>query len=165
MKAAVYPGSFDPVTYGHLDIIERASRIFDKLIVAVVSNPAKTPLFSIEERMEMIKESVGHLNNVEVDGFEGLLVNYLRKRGTKIVIRGMRAVTDFDYEFQMALTNRKLDKDVEIVFLLSDSKYLYLTSRMVKEIAGLGGCIKGMVPPHVAERLFRKLKVSSSGSA
>ncbi len=165
MKTVVYPGSFDPITYGHLDIIERASKIFDRLIVAVVSNPAKKPLFSIEERMEMIKEAVKHLDNVEVDGFEGLLVNYLRERGTKLIVRGMRAITDFDYEFQMALTNRKLDKEVEIIFLLSDSKYLYLTSRMVKEIASLGGCIRGMVPPHVAERLFKKLRVSSSGSA
>lgn len=164
MKYAVYPGSFDPITYGHLDIIERAARIFDKLIVAVVTNPAKKPLFSMEERMEMIRETVKHLKNVEVDGFDGLLVNYLREKCIDVVIRGMRAVTDFDYEFQMALTNRKLNKNVEIVFLLSDSKYLYLTSRMVKEIASFGGCVKGMVPPHVEEMLFKKLKVSSSKS-
>lgn len=164
MRSAVYPGSFDPITYGHVDIIERASRIFDKLIVAVVTNPSKKPLFSMEERIEMIRESVKHLKNVEVDGFDGLLVNYLREKRIGVVIRGMRAITDFDYEFQMALTNRKLNKDVEIVFLLSDSKYLYLTSRMVKEIASFGGCIRGMVPPHVEEMLLKKLKVSSSGS-
>ncbi len=164
MRSAVYPGSFDPITYGHLDIIERAAKIFDKLIVAVVTNPAKKPLFSIEERMDMIREAVGHLKNVEVDGFDGLLVDYLKRKQIEVVIRGMRAITDFDYEFQMALTNRKLNKNVEIVFLLSDSKYLYLTSRMVKEIASFGGCIRGMVPPYVEERLFKKLKVSSSGS-
>jgi len=164
MRSAVYPGSFDPITYGHLDIIERAAKIFDKLIVAVVTNPAKKPLFSIEERMDMIRETVGHLKNVEVDGFDGLLVDYLKRKQIEVVIRGMRAITDFDYEFQMALTNRKLNKNVEIVFLLSDSKYLYLTSRMVKEIASFGGCIRGMVPPYVEERLFKKLKVSSSGS-
>lgn len=164
MRSAVYPGSFDPITYGHVDIIERASRIFDKLIVAVVTNPSKKPLFSMEERMDMIREAVKHINNVEVDGFDGLLVNYLREKRIDVVIRGMRAITDFDYEFQMALTNRKLNKNVEIVFLLSDSKYLYLTSRMVKEIASFGGCIRGMVPPHVEEMLFKKLKVSSSGS-
>lgn len=164
MRAAVYPGSFDPITYGHVDIIERASRIFDKLIVAVVTNPSKKPLFSMEERIDMIREAVKHINNVEVDGFDGLLVNYLREKKIDVVIRGMRAITDFDYEFQMALTNRKLNKNVEIVFLLSDSKYLYLTSRMVKEIASFGGCIRGMVPPHVEEMLFKKLKVSSSAS-
>ncbi|MCS7233088.1 MAG: pantetheine-phosphate adenylyltransferase [Synergistetes bacterium] len=164
MKAAVYPGSFDPITYGHVDIIERASRIFDKLIVAVVTNPSKRPLFSMEERIDMIKEAIRHVSNVEVDGFDGLLVNYLRERKIDVVIRGMRAVTDFDYEFQMALTNRKLNKNVEIVFLLSDSKYLYLTSRMVKEIASFGGCVRGMVPPYVEEMLLKKLKVSSSTS-
>lgn len=164
MKAAVYPGSFDPITYGHVDIIERASRIFDKLIVAVVTNPSKRPLFSMEERIDMIREAIRHVSNVEVDGFDGLLVNYLRERKIDVVIRGMRAVTDFDYEFQMALTNRKLNKDVEIVFLLSDSKYLYLTSRMVKEIASFGGCVRGMVPPYVEEMLLKKLKVSSSTS-
>lgn len=153
MRTAVYPGSFDPVTSGHLDVMERAANLFDRVIVAVIRNPEKKPFFSFEERLAMIKTSVKHCRNVEVDSFDGLLVNYVRDRKACAVVRGLRAVSDFDFEFQMALTNRQMAPEVETVFLMTDYRYSYLSSSFVKQIAVLGGEISGMVPPAVARRL------------
>ncbi len=156
MIRAVYPGTFDPVTNGHLDVIERAAHIFDELIVAVTTNPAKTPWFTLEERMEMLRECCRHLPNVRVESFDGLLVNFVREKGAKVIVKGLRAVTDFDYEFQMATMNRKLAPDIDTLFLMTSLPYAYLSSSIVKEIALLNGCLKELVPDCVAERLRRK---------
>ena len=157
MIRAVYPGTFDPVTNGHLDVIERAAKIFDELIVAVTTNPVKTPWFTLEERVEMLRECCSHLSNVTVEAFDGLLVNFVRQRGAKVIIKGLRAVTDFDYEFQMAAINRKLAPEIETLFLMSSLPYAYLSSSAVKEVASLNGCLKDLVPDNVAERLRRKV--------
>ena len=160
MKIAIYPGSFDPITNGHLDVIQRAARLFDKVIVAVIRNPGKQPRFSLDERVEMIRSSVRSLRNVKVESFDGLLVNYARKKRAKVIVRGLRAVSDFDYEFQMALTNRKMAPEIETLFFMTDYKYSYLSSSFVKEIAGLGGKISELVPGPVARQLSkRKLNV------
>ncbi|MCS7264708.1 MAG: pantetheine-phosphate adenylyltransferase [Armatimonadetes bacterium] len=158
MIRAVYPGTFDPVTNGHLDVIERAAKIFDELIVAVTTNPAKTPWFSLEERVEMLKECCNHLPNVTVEAFDGLLVNFVRQKEAKVIIKGLRAVTDFDYEFQMAAINRKLAPEIETLFLMTSLPYAYLSSSAVKEVASLNGCLKELVPNNVAERLKRKVE-------
>jgi len=155
MKKAVYPGSFDPVTNGHLDVIERAAQLFDEVYVAVIANPEKKPHFSLEERTQMLKEATKNIKNVKIDSFEGLLVDYARKISANAIVRGLRAVSDFDYEFQMALTNRKMCPDVETVFLMTDYKYSYLSSSMVKQIAKLNGNIEGLVPKNVEEKLKR----------
>ncbi|MGQ9463465.1 MAG: pantetheine-phosphate adenylyltransferase [Candidatus Fervidibacter sp.] len=157
MIRAVYPGTFDPVTNGHLDVIERAAKIFDELIVAVTTNPAKTPWFTLEERVQMIKECCSHLPNVTVEAFDGLLVNFVRRKTAKVIIKGLRAVTDFDYEFQMTAINRKLAPEIETLFLMTSLPYAYLSSSVVKEIASLGGCLKDLVPDNVAERLRQKV--------
>ncbi|MER3501470.1 MAG: hypothetical protein IMHGJWDQ_001164 [Candidatus Fervidibacter sp.] len=157
MIRAVYPGTFDPVTNGHLDVIERAARIFDELIVAVTTNPAKTPWFTLEERVTMLKECCQHLSNVRVEAFDGLLVNFARKVGAKVIIKGLRAISDFDYEFQMAAINRKLAPEIETLFLMTSLPYAYLSSSAVKEVASLGGCLKELVPENVAERLHQKV--------
>ncbi|MCC6038078.1 MULTISPECIES: pantetheine-phosphate adenylyltransferase [Fervidibacter] len=157
MIRAVYPGTFDPVTNGHLDVIERAAKIFDELIVAVTTNPAKTPWFTLEERVEMLKECCSHLPNVTVEAFDGLLVNFVRQKGAKVIIKGLRAVTDFDYEFQMAAINRKLAPEIETLFLMTSLPYAYLSSSAVKEVASLNGCLKDLVPDNVAERLRKKV--------
>jgi len=157
MIRAVYPGTFDPVTNGHLDVIERAAKIFDELIVAVTTNPVKTPWFTLEERVEMLKECCSHLPNVTVEAFDGLLVNFVRQKGAKVIIKGLRAVTDFDYEFQMAAINRKLAPEIETLFLMTSLPYAYLSSSVVKEVASLNGCLKELVPDNVAERLRRKV--------
>jgi pantetheine-phosphate adenylyltransferase len=157
MIRAVYPGTFDPVTNGHLDVIERAAKIFDELIVAVTTNPAKTPWFTLEERVEMLKECCSHLPNVTVEAFDGLLVNFVRQKGAKVIIKGLRAVTDFDYEFQMAAINRKLAPEIETLFLMTSLPYAYLSSSAVKEVASLNGCLKDLVPDNVAERLCKKV--------
>ncbi len=154
---AIYPGSFDPVTNGHLDLIERASRLFDRLIVALLTNPEKDPLFSLEERVEMLREVVAHLPNVEVETFDGLLVDYARRRGGRVLLRGIRAVSDYEYELQMALMNRNLAPDIETVFMLPSEAYSYLSSRLVKEVARLGGSIKELVPAAVHERIRSKV--------
>lgn len=153
MRIAVYPGSFDPVTEGHMDIIDRASKIFDLLYVAVIRNPEKAPIFGMEERLAMLEESLSGKKNIKVDNFDGLLVDYAKKVKATSIIRGLRAVSDFDYEFQMALTNRRLDPDVETVFLMTDYKHSYLSSSLVKEIARLGGAVEGLVPASVGKRL------------
>ncbi|MFO7151662.1 MAG: pantetheine-phosphate adenylyltransferase [Bacillota bacterium] len=161
MSIAIYPGSFDPITNGHLDIIERGSKIFDELIVAVLQNPSKKYLFTMEERIEMIKDAVKHLPNVEVDYFNGLLVDFARKRNAKIVIKGLRAVSDFEYELQMALMNKKLYKDLETVFIMTSTKYSFLSSSIVREVASFGGCVKDLVPPVVEEKLRQKFALKN----
>ena len=158
MKIAVYPGSFDPITNGHLDIIQRSSRIFDKLIVAVVKNHSKKPLFTMEERMELIKKCIIDLPNVEVDNFDGLLVNFTASKGAHVIVKGLRAISDFEYEFQMALLNRKLRPDTETMFMMTNHKYSYLSSSMVKEIAALGGCIKDLVPDAIIDDIKNKFR-------
>lgn len=155
MNCAVYPGTFDPFTRGHLDLVERALRLFSPVIVAIADNPQKTPLFSIEERKAIIREATGHLQGIEVDAFHALLVNYARERGARAVVRGLRAVSDFEFEFQMALMNRKLADSIETVFLMPHEAYSYLSSRLVKEIASLGGQVDELVPP-MAARLLKE---------
>ncbi len=157
MKIAIYPGSFDPVTYGHLDIVERGAGLFEKLIVAVAKNPGKEPLFTVKERIEMLKESVKHLPNVEIACFQGLLVDFARSRKANAILRGLRALSDFEYEFQMASVNRKIG-NIETVFMMTGNEYAYLSSSAVKEVASLGGCVKGFVPDHVVKMLVEKYK-------
>ncbi|MFB3095826.1 MAG: pantetheine-phosphate adenylyltransferase [Candidatus Acidiferrales bacterium] len=155
---AIYPGSFDPVTNGHLDLIERASKLFGRLVVAILLNPEKDgPFFPVPERVEMLKEVVGHLPNVEVDTFKGLLVDYARRKDARVIVRGIRAVSDYEYELQMALMNRQLAPGLETVFMLPAQAYSYLSSRLVREVASLGGSIKELVPPVVEARIRAKV--------
>jgi len=154
---AIYPGSFDPVTNGHLDLIARAAEIFDQLIVAVAQNPEKEPLFGVKERVEMLESLTFEWKNVEVDTFNGLLVEYARSQDARVIVRGIRAVSDYEYELQMAMMNRKLEPDIETVFMLPAEPYSYLSSRLVREIARLGGSVKDLVPAIVAERLRAKV--------
>ena len=157
MKIAVYPGSFDPVTFGHLDIINRASKMFDEVIVAVMCNSAKTPLFSLDERVKMLQESVKDLSNVKIESFSGLLIDYCKSADIHIVIRGLRAITDFEYELQIAQTNKELSHNhVDTVFLTTSLKYSYLSSSVVKEIASYNGDISPCVPEFIADRLYQK---------
>ncbi len=155
---AVYPGSFDPITNGHIDIILRSCEIFSKVIVAVAHNSEKKGLFTPEERVEIIREVFKDNPKIEVDYFNGLLVKYLKEKNVKVIIRGLRAVSDFEYEFQMALMNKKLWKELETVFMMSSENYMYVSSRIVKEIFSLGGCVKDLVPDYVRERLEEKFK-------
>lgn len=157
MNAAIYPGTFDPLTLGHLDVVERASRIFKQVVVSVGVNESKKPLFSVEERMEMVRKVVAHLPNVEVESFDGLLVNYCRRRKIYALIRGVRAFSDFEYEFQMALTNRKLAPEVETIFLMPRETHSYLSSSMVRGIAEMGGNIDDFVPPAVRDELVKRI--------
>jgi len=156
MKIAIYPGSFDPVTNGHVDIIERAAKLADKLVVAVIRNPEKKPRFPLEQRVGMLADSLKKHKNVVVESFDGLLVDFARKNKANIIVRGLRAVSDFDYEFQMALTNRKMAPEIETLFFMTDYKYSYLSSSFVKQIAHLGGDVGELVPKAVAERLKRR---------
>jgi len=155
---AVYPGSFDPLTNGHLDLIERSLRIFDELIVAVVTNPAKSALFTEAERVEMIREATRGLRHIDIMVFEGLLVDFVAKAGAGAIIRGLRAVSDFEYEFQMALMNRKIREDIETVFLMPHEAYSYISSRLIKEVAGYGATVTGLVPAGVEKRLTEKFR-------
>ena len=155
MKVAIYPGSFDPVTLGHIDIVERAASIFGKVYVAVIKNPEKEANFSFEDRMKMLKGATRHLKNVKVESFSGLLIDYAKKKKANAIVRGLRAVSDFEYEFQMALTNRKMCPQIETIFFMTDYKYAYLSSSMVRQIAKLGGPVSGMVPPNVEKELRR----------
>ncbi|GIP27438.1 phosphopantetheine adenylyltransferase [Paenibacillus sp. J23TS9] len=155
-RVAVYPGSFDPVTMGHLDIIQRAARQFDVLVVAVLNNRSKNPLFSIEERMDLIRQVTAHLPNVEVDSFRDLTANYVRLRNAQAIVRGVRSVTDFEYELQMASTNHKLNPDAETVFMMTNPKYSYLSSSIVKEIAAFHGDVKDLVPLEVEKAMRNK---------
>jgi len=156
-SVAIYPGSFDPVTNGHLDLIERGERMFDHLIVAVLKNVEKEPLFSLPERVEMLREVTRQWDSVEIDVFEGLLVDYARKRGAGVILRGIRAISDYEYELQMALMNRKLEPLLETVFMLPGESYSYLSSKLVREIAQLGGPLAGLVPPMVEQRIRSKI--------
>jgi pantetheine-phosphate adenylyltransferase len=157
MRTAIYPGSFDPLTNGHLDVIQRATKLFDHIVVAVAKSESKQPLFTLEERVEMVAAAVGHLPQVEADSFDGLLVDYARKRTAQAVLRGLRAVSDFEFEFQLALMNRKLDERIETIFMMPKDTYTFLSSRIVKEIARLGGDVSAFVPAHVQAALATKL--------
>lgn len=156
MRTAVYPGSFDPITYGHLDIIHRAAKVFDKVIVAVLNNTSKNPLFSVEERMELIRQVTQDSPNVEVDGFRDLLVNYMRSKQVNVIIRGLRAVSDFEYELQMSSMNHNLNDEVETFFMTSKPKYSYLSSSIVREIARFHGPVVDLVPPEIERALEQK---------
>jgi pantetheine-phosphate adenylyltransferase len=155
-RIAVYPGSFDPVTLGHLDIIQRAAEQFDRLIVAVLHNPSKNPLFTVKERKELLKAVTSDLKNVEIDNFRDLLINYMHSRHAHVIVRGLRAVSDFEYELQMASTNQKLSKDVETFFMMTNPQFSYLSSSIVKEVAKFHGPISDLVPPIVEEAIKRK---------
>ncbi|MEK6733382.1 MAG: pantetheine-phosphate adenylyltransferase [Candidatus Omnitrophota bacterium] len=157
-RIAIYPGSFDPVTYGHLDIIKRAVKIFDKVIVAVAHNSEKEPLFSVPERVELLKKATKGIKGIEVDDFHGLVVDYVRRKNARVVVRGLRMISDFEYEFQMALTNRKLTDDVETIFMMPSEAYSYLSSKLIKEAASLGANLKGFVPGFVEKAIKSKLK-------
>ena len=159
---AIYPGTFDPPTNGHLDLIHRGAKIFDELIVSILRNPDKTPLFSLEERKEMLEILVKKWDNVRVETFDGLLVDYAAERGAKAVLRGIRAVSDYEYELQMALMNRKLDPGLETIFMMPAEAYSYLSSRLVREIGQLGGSVEGLVPELVAKRLHDKITARNS---
>jgi pantetheine-phosphate adenylyltransferase len=154
---AIYPGSFDPITSGHLDLIERGCRLFDRLIVSILRNETKQPLFSVEERMEMLREVVGHFLNVEVDSFNGLLVDYAAEKNATALVRGIRAISDYEYELQMALMNRRLRPEIETVFMMASEAHSFISSRLVKEVFALGGNITGLVPASVEVRLRRRL--------
>lgn len=160
MKTAVYPGSFDPVTNGHLDIIERALKIFDELIVAVVENPNKRPLFTLKERVQILKEVLKNEKKISVDSFSGLLVNFMKKKNCNVIVKGLRAVSDFEVEFQMALMNRKLDPSVETVFFMTSNRYAFLSSSSVREIASFGKSVEGLVPRFVELKLKEKYSKS-----
>ena len=155
---AVYPGSFDPVTCGHLDIIERSSRLFDTVYVAVLQNSSKTPLFSVEERKELIKRVTSHLDNVIIADFNGLLVEFAKNVGAKVIVKGLRAVSDFEYEFQMALINRKLEGEIETMFLMTSAQNQYLSSSIVKDVAKYGSSLSGRVPSEIMQDIYDKLK-------
>lgn len=160
---AIYPGTFDPVTNGHIDIIKRASGLFDKVIVTIAINSNKKPLFTKDERIDMLKKSLKSFKNVSVDYFEGLIVNYAKKKNAKVLIRGLRAVSDFEYEFQMSLINRKLASDLTTIFLMPNEKYTYLNSSIVRELASLKGKIDDFIPVYVKQKLISKLKENKKG--
>ena len=158
MRTAIYPGSFDPVTLGHWDIIQRAEKLVDHLVVAVLHNPAKSPAFSVEDRVVMLRELVGDRPGIEIVSFHGLLVDYAKQQDARFIVRGVRAFSDFEYEFQMALMNRKLAPDLETVFLMPKEEYSVVSSRMVREVGGMGGDISGLVPEILVERIASRLK-------
>ena len=157
-KIAVYPGSFDPITNGHLDLIHRALEFVDELIIAILTNPEKSPLFSVKERMRLIEHVLKIDHRIQLDQFDGLLVEYVKKKGAGIILRGLRAVSDFDYEFQMALMNRRLAPTLETIFLVPAEQYTYVSSRLVKEICQLGGSVTGLVPPKVEQEMKKKFE-------
>jgi pantetheine-phosphate adenylyltransferase len=158
--SALYPGTFDPPTNGHLDLIERGARLFDHLIVAILNNPGKDPLFTVGERVEMLRESTAALKNVSVATFDGLMVEFARKQGVSAVLRGIRAISDYEYEFQMALMNRRLAPEIETVFLQPAGRYSFVSSRMLKEVFSFGGDVSGLVPPNVLKRLRGRIGAS-----
>jgi len=155
---AVYPGTFDPVTYGHIDLIKRARKIFDEVIVAVAHNPDKAPLFSVEERVQLLRQATRSMPGVVIDHFDSLVVDYVRRHGTRVVLRGLRMLSDFEYEFQMALTNRKLSDAVETIFMMPSESYAYISARLIKEAGALGADLSAFVPRFVAQALRRKLQ-------
>jgi pantetheine-phosphate adenylyltransferase len=156
MRTAIYPGSFDPLTNGHLDVIQRAAKLFDRVVVAVAKNDGKQPLFTLDERFALVKKAMKHLPNVEADAFDGLLVEYVASRKAQAIVRGLRAVSDFEFEFQLALMNRKLNENIETIFMMPKDTYTFLSSRLVKEIARLGGDVGAFVPAHVQNALAKK---------
>ena len=156
MTLAIYPGSFDPITHGHLNLVERGLQVFDKLVIAVAQNVRKQALFSPEERMDMIRRAVGPNDRVEVDTFEGLLVNYANSRAPAVILRGLRAISDFEFEFQMAHMNRRLGENLETVFMMTGEDHFYVSSQLVREIASFGGSVSGLVPEHVEQQLLAK---------
>jgi len=163
-KVAIYPGSFDPITNGHIDMVERGLRLFDKIIICILCNPGKETLFTIEERLEMIRKSLKKFSNIEIDSFDGLLVDYGAKRNADAILRGMRAVSDFEYEFQLALMNRKLNRKIQTVFLMTGFRWIFTSSSIIKEAARFGGDIAGMVPPIVNQKLKKKFNFKSKSS-
>src|SRR5438552_12682714 len=160
MRTAIYPGSFDPLTNGHLDVAQRATKLFDRVIVAVAKSESKHPLFSLEERVDMVARALRHLPSIEVESFEGLLIEYVERRGAQAVVRGLRAVSDFEFEFQLALMNRKLNEGIETIFMMPKDTYTFLSSRIVKEIAQLGGDVSAFVPAHVQAALVEKSRLA-----
>ena len=158
MRTAIYPGSFDPLTNGHLDVLQRAAKLFDRVVVAVAKNEGKNPLFTLDERLALVKDAAAHLPNVEADTFDGLLVEYVVQKKAQAIVRGLRAVSDFEFEFQLALMNRKLNENVETIFMMPKDTYTFLSSRIVKEIARLGGDVSQFVNPNVQTALRNKLK-------
>ena len=158
MRIAVCPGSFDPVTYGHLDIFERTSKLFDSLIVAVFHNPNKRPMFTMQERVDMLRAATTHIPNIRVDGFSGLLTDYVRQQNTTIIVRGLRALSDFEYEFQRALLIKKIDADMETVFMMTSNEYSFVSSSGIKELAKFGGNIEGLVPKAVLDLVIKRLR-------
>ena len=158
---AVYPGTFDPITNGHIDILSRGGRMFDRIIVAILRNPDKDPLFPLEERAEILKSVVSRWSNVEVEAFDGLLVEFARDRGAQVIVRGLRALSDFEYEFQMTLMNQRLEPGIQTVFMMPSEAYSYVSSRLVKEVARLGGDVTGLVPAEVVARLKKRLVVAA----
>lgn len=158
MKTAVYPGSFDPITMGHMNIIERSAKLFDEIIIAVLRNSGKTPLFTIEERVEMAKLATAHIPHVKVETFSGLLVKYMEEKNIKIIIKGLRAVTDFEYEYSMALMNKKMNHNIETVFMITEAKYAFLSSSKIKEIYRLGGKASDLLPENIERMLISKLE-------
>ncbi len=163
-KVAIYPGSFDPITNGHIDMVERGLRLFDKIIICILCNPGKETLFTIEERLEMIRKSLKKFSNIEIDSFDGLLVDYGAKRNANAILRGMRAVSDFEYEFQLALMNRKLNRKIQTVFLMTGFRWIFTSSSIIKEAARFGGDVTGMVPPIVNQKLKKKFNFKSKSS-
>jgi pantetheine-phosphate adenylyltransferase len=161
MRTAIYPGSFDPLTNGHLDVIERAVKLFDRVIVAVAQNQDKQPLFSLPERVDLVRQAIKQIPNVEVDSFDRLLVDYVNQRNAQAIVRGLRAISDFEFEFQLALMNRKLNEKIETIFMMPKDTYTFLSSRIIKEIARLGGDINAFVPAHVRAALLEKLKTAT----
>jgi pantetheine-phosphate adenylyltransferase len=163
MRTAIYPGSFDPVTNGHLDVVRRAAKLFDRVVVAVAKSDGKQPLFTLDERFALVKKAVPHLPNVEADAFDGLLIEYVVRRKAQTIVRGLRAVSDFEFEFQLALMNRKLNENIETIFMMPKDTYTFLSSRIVKEIARLGGDVRTFVPAHVQAALARKFAGTGKG--
>ncbi|MBP8645828.1 MAG: pantetheine-phosphate adenylyltransferase [Syntrophobacteraceae bacterium] len=166
-KVAVYPGSFDPITNGHVDLLERGMKIFDRIVIAIAANPAKKPLFSLEERLEMIAQSLeSHplRDRMQIDIFHGLLVDYVRTVKADAILRGLRAISDFEYEFQMALMNRKLSSEIETLFLMTAMRWIYISSRIIKEVVTSGGCVTGLVPGPVEQKLIEKLRPAAKTS-
>jgi pantetheine-phosphate adenylyltransferase len=159
MRTVIYPGSFDPLTNGHLDVVQRAARLFDRVIVAVARSESKHPLFSLEDRLQMVTQAIRAIPHTEADAFDGLLIEYVEKQGAQAVIRGLRAVSDFEFEFQLALMNRKLNENIETIFMMPKDTYTFLSSRIVKEIASLGGDVSAFVPEHVRAALAEKVLV------